>query len=43
MTDSEPINNQLQEFQDYIRHLQLKGNQLSDDYKISCLIDKFPH
>ena len=42
MTDSKPINDQLHEFQDYIRHLQSKGNQLSDDYKVSYLIDKLP-
>ena len=42
MTDSKPINDQLHEFQDYIWHLQLKGNQFSDDYKVSCPIDKLP-
>ena len=36
------INDQLHEFQDYIRHLQSKGNQFSDDYKVSCLIDELP-
>jgi len=42
MTNSKPINDQLYEFQDYIRLLQSKGNQFSDDYKVSCLIDKLP-
>src|SRR4051812_15933616 len=42
MTDSKPLNGQLHEFQDFIRHLQSKGNQFSDDYKVSCLIDKLP-
>jgi len=43
MTDGKPINDQFHEFQVYIRHLQLKGNQFSDDYKVSCLIDKLPY
>ena len=42
MTDSKSINDQLHEFQDYIRHLQSKGNPFFDDYKVSCLIDKLP-
>ena len=42
MFDNKPIDDQLHEFQDFIRHLQLKGNQFSDDYKVSCLIDKLP-
>src|SRR3954471_6999670 len=42
MTDSKPLNEQLHELQDFIRHLQSKGNQFSDDYKVSCLIDKLP-
>src|SRR5436189_4669319 len=42
ITDTKPINEQLHEFQDFIRHLQSKGNQFSEDYKVSCLIDKLP-
>jgi len=43
MTDGKPINDQLHEFQNFIRHLQSKENQFSDNYKVSCLIDKlFP-
>ena len=40
MSDTKLINDEIHEFQDYIRHLQSKGNQFSDDYKVSCLIDK---
>ena len=40
MIDSKPINDNLHEFQDYIRHLQSKENQFSDEYRVSCLIDK---
>jgi len=40
MSNKKPINNQLYEFQDFIWHLQLKGNQFSDNYNVSCLIDK---
>ena len=40
MSDTKSINDQLHEFQEFIRHLQLKGNQFSDDYKVYCLIDK---
>ena len=40
MSDNKPINDQLHEFQNFIRHLQSKKNQFSDDYKVSCLIDK---
>ena len=43
MVDSKPINEQIHEFQDYIRHLQTKKNQFSNDYKVSCLIDKLFH
>ena len=39
MSDNKPVNDQLHEFQDFIRHLQSKGNQFSYDYKVSCLID----
>src|SRR4051812_47836571 len=42
ITETKPINEQLHEFQDFIRHLRLKGNQFSNDYKVSCLIDKLP-
>ncbi|XP_020272327.1 uncharacterized protein LOC109847511 [Asparagus officinalis] len=42
MVDSKPINDQLHEFQDYIRYLQLKGNTFSEEYKVSSLIDKLP-
>ena len=42
MTDSKPINDQFHELQDYIGHLQLKDNQFSDDYNVSCpLINSF--
>ena len=40
MTDSELINDQLHEFQNYIRYFQLKRNKFSDDYQVSCLINK---
>ena len=43
MVDSKPINEHIHELQDYIHHLQVKGNQFYDDYKCSCLIDKLPH
>ncbi|XP_020247372.1 uncharacterized protein LOC109825063 isoform X2 [Asparagus officinalis] len=42
MVDSKPINDQLHEFQDYIRYLQSKGNTFSEEYKVSSLIDKLP-
>jgi len=42
MIDSKPINEQIHEFQDFIRHLQSKGNNFTDDFKVSCLIDKLP-
>jgi len=42
MSDNKPINDQLHEFQNFIRHLQSKKNQFSDDYKVSYLIDKLP-
>ena len=43
MSDSKPINDQLHEFQDFIRHLQSNGNQFSDDHRVSCLFDKLSH
>ena len=42
ITDTKPINEQLHEFQNFILHLQSKGNQFFDNYKVSCLIDKLP-
>ena len=42
MVDNKLINDHIYKFQDYIRHLQLKRNQLSDDHKVSYLIDKLP-
>ena len=42
IVDSKPINKHMHKFQDYTSHLQSKGNQFSDDHKVSCLIDKLP-
>jgi len=43
MVDSKPNIDQIHEFQVYIRHLQSKRNQFSNDYKVSYLINKlFP-
>ena len=40
MIDGKLMNDRLHEFQDYIWHLQSKGNQFSDDYKVPYRIDK---
>lgn len=42
MVDSKPMNDQLHEFQDYVRHLQSKDNNFTEDFKVSNLIDKLP-
>ena len=42
MVDSRPLNDQLREFQNFIRHLQFKGNTFTENYKVSNIIDKLP-
>jgi len=40
LVDSKPLNDQLHKFQDFIWHIQSKGNAFTEDCKVSNLIDK---
>ena len=40
MVDDKPINDQLHQFQEYLRKLQTNGTSLSEEFKISSLLDK---
>ncbi|KAJ6847317.1 uncharacterized protein M6B38_281755 [Iris pallida] len=42
MVDDKPMNEQIHEFQKYVRHIQAKGTTFSPEHKIACLIDKLP-
>lgn len=42
MVDNKPINDQIHEFQEHLRHVQAKGTFFSSEHKIGCLIDKLP-
>ncbi|KAJ6816065.1 uncharacterized protein M6B38_419495 [Iris pallida] len=42
MVDDKPMNEQIHEFQKYVRHIQAKGTTFSAEHKIACLIDKLP-
>jgi hypothetical protein len=42
MVDDKSIDVQIHEFQDHLRHLEKKGSNFSEGYKVSCVIDKLP-
>ncbi|KAG8364914.1 hypothetical protein BUALT_Bualt18G0048000 [Buddleja alternifolia] len=42
MVDEKSINEQIHEFQDLLKPLEEGGSKFSEDYKVSCLIDKLP-
>ena len=42
MVNIKALNEQLHEFEEFIRHLQSKGNMFTEDYNVSSLIDKLP-
>ncbi|XP_028054885.1 nitric oxide synthase-interacting protein homolog [Camellia sinensis] len=42
MTDEKPIGEQIHEFQELLRGAEKSGTIFSEDFKVSCLIDKLP-
>jgi hypothetical protein len=42
MVDGKSINEQIHEFLEYLREVEKSGSTFSEDYKVSCLIDKLP-
>ena len=39
MVDNKPV---IHEFQELLRKVEMKGTKLSEEFKVSCLIDKLP-
>ncbi|KAK2971878.1 hypothetical protein RJ640_015398 [Escallonia rubra] len=42
MVEGKAISDQIHEFQDHLRAVEENGSKFSEDYKVSCLIDKLP-
>ncbi|KAK2981043.1 hypothetical protein RJ640_005935 [Escallonia rubra] len=42
MVEGKAISDQIHEFQDNLRAVEENGSKFSEDYKVSCLIDKLP-
>lgn len=40
MVDDKPLHDQIHEFQDYARHMQIKEYIFNKEYKVACLTDK---
>ncbi|KAK3025869.1 hypothetical protein RJ639_042298 [Escallonia herrerae] len=40
--EGKEISDQIHEFQDHLRAVEENGSKFSEDYKVSCLIDKLP-
>ncbi|KAI5333799.1 hypothetical protein L3X38_023931 [Prunus dulcis] len=42
MVENKTVSEQIHEYQDFLRKIELKGTKFSEEFKVSCLIDKLP-
>ena len=42
MVNDKPIGDQLHTFQDHVRYLESKGSTISEEFKVTNLIDNLP-
>ncbi|KAI5353977.1 hypothetical protein L3X38_006871 [Prunus dulcis] len=42
MVENKTVSEQIHEYQDFLRKIELKGTKFNEEFKVSCLIDKLP-